>query len=80
VDEAVDDAHLAEQLAKRPQDRVALFDFLGDPIGYGLLEGPAPGGRQRVLVSSEAIDIVGTAKTMSGEPVPAEFVRATRGG
>lgn len=80
MDEAVDDAHLAERLAKRPQDRVALFDLLGDPIGYGLLDGPAAEGRQRVVVLSDAIDVVGTAKTLSGEPVPAEFVRATGGG
>jgi hypothetical protein len=64
-----DAAFIADRLRDRPGDRVDLFDLVGDSVGYGVLDGTATGGRTRVLVPTSAIDVVGSAKTVTGDPV-----------
>jgi hypothetical protein len=65
--EIADDAFLADAFQARPEDRLALFDLVGDPMGYGLRDGMTEDGRTRILLPAVAIDVVGSAKDTHGQ-------------
>ncbi|HJP66524.1 MAG TPA: hypothetical protein VKA30_09510 [Actinomycetota bacterium] len=60
-----DYAALAKAFDDRPQARVRLFDFAGDPIGYGLKVGEDERGTL-IEVAADAIDVAGRAEGPAG--------------
>ncbi|HEX9235899.1 MAG TPA: hypothetical protein VF972_06440, partial [Actinomycetota bacterium] len=59
--ELADASALDEAFRQRPRDKVKLFDFAGDPCGFGLRDGEAMNGTI-IRVARDAIDVVARAE------------------
>lgn len=63
-----DYAALAQGIREHPENKVKLFDFAGDPIGFGLKGGRGQRGTV-IRVVEDAIDVCARAEEADGRPI-----------
>ena len=73
AEQVSDYATLAEAFDRHPDNKVKLFDFEGQPIGYGLKAGEDDRG-VLIQVAEDAIDVTARAEDANGPIANAVFV------